>query len=278
MLKMPARAAVKILIVFVIILILAFLSLACIDNNNNVNAKSIADKNARKLMAKHNLHPAGEPKLIKADKKLLDKLLKDKRYDHFFEFESDASKDIGIDQNSVKGKPLDKLVYTLKESSQDFKGPIEAHFIFDSTGEIRGAFLCLQYYMPGVVSLRDRYHFYPEKLKEDKLSFGKIEKIVLAGPWGERAWEKTVTVDKPDEVADIVKLLERCAARKGGHPGPTIDGERYGLWLHYESGPVIRAELFTVNSIDALRVDIIRKRHYSPPQELKSHIISLLQR
>lgn len=133
----------------------ALLASAC--SSNKVDAERTADKNARYLLAKYKLHPAGAPKVIKFNKKWRN----DRLFEHFFKLKVDASKDIGLDPSKYRTQDLDIITFSLEERSQFKKKNPSAHFMFDSDGTIRGAYLFLEGYAPGIVSLKDRSYFLP---------------------------------------------------------------------------------------------------------------------
>lgn len=257
--------------------------------DDRADTKRIADRNARALMARYDLHPAGEPKFHEPYiewlrpfhygdifKTKLD-LARDRSIDdHVFALWSDASLDIGIDTAGAKGKPFSALTYVLTERSQGQNGRISAYFRFDNTGRIRGANLALEDYAPGIVSLRDRYHFQPSNFKPEERSFGGITEISLAGPWGERDWEQMVLVNNSQEVSAIVKLLKESVVKKGDVPGPTLDDEWYAMWLRYDDGSSIRAVLVRGESADTLEYDKSPQWNYVPPAQLRDKIVALL--
>ncbi|MBS3908631.1 MAG: DUF4830 domain-containing protein [Actinobacteria bacterium] len=232
-----------------------------------------ADARARQLLDEYDLHPIGEPGLIAGRENM-----PDSADDYFMKVHNDASKEIGLDMIEHLDRLVAKLTYRLEEYAQESKGEIHAHFFYDGTGEIRGAFLAIEHLMPGVVSLRDRYHFHPVGLEPEALRFTDIETITIAGPWTEReGWRSIASVVDAESIAKICRLIEKAQARKGFKPGPGPGEEQYGIWFNYPSGPTIRVVLYSSGGKEIVRPDIFsRQWHYLAPKELKREIKKII--
>lgn len=237
--------------------------------------QATADEQARRLLAKFDLHPVGEPELV-TDKKSLPNKSTDVIPDYFLEVHNAASKEIGLDMTEYRNDYLAQLTYLLEERSQENKGKILAHFLYDVTGEVRGAFLSIEFLMPGVVSLNDRYHFYPVGIEPEALRFSNIETMTIAGPFTEKGWQSTIIITDAQLIAKICRLIEKSQARKGGRPGAGPGEENYGIWLNYLSGPTVRIELYSSGGEEIVRLDTFPQWHYLPPRELKRELIRSL--
>lgn len=126
------------------------------------------------MLAQYRLHPAAQPTTNKfklpADSGDLQMVLI-----------HSASQKIGLDIQDYRGQEVKLLKYPLQERSQSGEGKTYAYFLADNH-RIIGAYLALDGYTPGIVSLDDRSYFTPDRLKPEKLVFEGVDSIELYGP------------------------------------------------------------------------------------------------
>jgi len=231
------------------------------------DTEKLADAEARAMMEKYNLHPVGAAAIgtMSLDNPKVIGLV------------NDVSREIGLDSSEYEGKELNSLSYVLEERSQNDKGEIRAYFLFDGDSSVAAAYLTVEGYMPGIVSLADRYFFYPGDLKPDKLSFEGIKEIGVSGPWKERDWESLVTLSDPKKIDSFASLFERSVPRKGHLYPPTLDDEYYLVSFRYETGSVVRVRVGSYGTDYKFTIDTFDKWHYEPPKELITEITRLLK-
>jgi predicted small lipoprotein YifL len=283
---MPNRCFSKVIVFSVVIAVI--LVLASCGNKGAVNAvkaektrKSsnkqqiadrIAENRSRTMLQKYDLHPIGKPKITGL---LWD--ISSEEYERGFKLFSESSAKIGLDMSKYKNVEFYTLVFKLEERSQDQRRNALACFKYDSKGIIRGAFLSVPLYTPGVTALNDRFYFMPESLKPEKLVFKNIIRIELFGQFEEEsAWQSKADLAGKKDISNFIVLMEKSKPAKGDGYGPIIGDEEYRIVLHYVDGPVVYATLYNHDSQDILELDPFPYWHYKPTIELKTAIKKIL--
>ncbi|MDD4675437.1 MAG: DUF4830 domain-containing protein [Syntrophaceticus schinkii] len=222
---------------------------------------------ARKMLAQYRLHPAAQPTTNKfklpADSGDLQMVLI-----------HSASQKIGLDIQDYRGQEVKLLKYPLQERSQSGEGKTYAYFLADNH-RIIGAYLALDDYTPGIVSLDDRSYFTPDRLKPEKLVFEGVDSIELYGPWENNDWKNKATITDTKQVNSILSLLSQSTPINKDFP-PHIDYEEYLLVIHYSDGPKVYARLISTTKTTKATLDHFPDWSYDPPQELKAVIKELL--
>jgi hypothetical protein len=162
----------------------------------------------------------------------------------------------------------------LQERSQSGEGKTYAYFLADNH-RIIGAYLALDDYTPGIVSLDDRSYFTPDRLKPEKLVFEGVDSIELYGPWENNDWKNKATITDTKQVNSILSLLSQSTPINKDFP-PHIDYEEYLLVIHYSDGPKVYARLISTTKTTKATLDHFPDWSYDPPQELKAVIKELL--
>lgn len=227
-----------------------------------VGCNSQADEHSRKLLAQYRLHPAGAPEAKKI-----------KLEERYFEIYNSASKDIGLDLQKYKGKEVKALSYVLKERSQfrNQNGEITAHVLYDRNNLV-GAFLSLEGYCSGVVSLKDRSSFAPSnKLKPTYLELKGINRIDIYGPWASGGWKHSASLTNPSEINEVINLVNQSIAGRGEF-SPVMGDEQYRFIFYCTDGPKLYARLITKATKTRLTLDMFPGWSYDPPEELKPFI------
>ncbi|MHB8840830.1 MAG: hypothetical protein ACYC56_03415 [Candidatus Aquicultor sp.] len=222
------------------------------------------------MMKRYNLHPVGEPQIW--DKQVA-QVVFSKQFSELFDT---ASKQVGLDLGKSRGKQLTVFYYTLKEQCQSNERTVTASFLCDKKGSLTGAFLSLAGYMPGVVSLKERYAFYPDGLTRDPLHFTGLNRIEIAGWHGEHGWEASATLSRPEDIKHFVSLLEKSVGHKGTYEGASIGQEEYRIFLYYNDGVQLGIWFAPREQRDEIGIDAFQGWHYYPPEELKIELRKLL--
>jgi hypothetical protein len=187
-----------------------------------------------------------------------------------------ASASIGLDLRGCAGKSVDLLAVPLAQRSQG--GAIHAYFVIDGA-KVVGAYLVLDEYVPGIVSLSDKREFLPAGLTAEHLTFDGVKSIEITGPWNGDGWGNHATYRTADDVTRLTSLLTASTAERGERSGVEGD-EEYMLLMHYADGAVIRVRLVTKrgtrDTFVTFDTDPLWEWHYLPPASLKVEVKSAL--
>lgn len=249
--------------VFLTLGLLSFFLLLIIS----LSVQDQVDQNARKMLAQYRLHPAAQPTTDKlklpADSDALEMVII-----------NSASQKIGLDIQDYRGQEVKLSKYLLKERSQSEEGKTYAYFLSDNR-RIIGAYLALDGYNPGIVSLDDRSFFTPDILKPEKLVFDGVNRIKLYGPWENNDWKNKATITDPEQINSILSLLSKSVPINKDFP-PHIDYEEYLLVIYYSDGPKVYARLISTTNTTKVTLDHFPDWSYNPPEELKPVIKEML--
>jgi hypothetical protein len=214
---------------------------------------------AENLLSKYNLHIKGvaEEHTFKLE--------------GYFELLNEASQKIGFDLSGYKGKEVKALVYTLKETSQNNDGLVKAYVLLDRA--IIGAYLILDGYVPGVVSLNDRSSFMPKYLTANNLEFKGVKKVEIKGPWEQSQWIHEVTLSNSNELDSFLNLVSKSipVQQNKGYSLPT-SVEKYIIILYFEDGQVVRGRLYLGREFTKLTLDPFPNWSYDTSNELRTFV------
>lgn len=187
----------------------------------------------------------------------------------------EGSKGIGLDPTPWAGRKVKVHAVPLKQKTLD--GGVTAYFLVGD-GSIVGAYLGLEGYTPGVVSMDDKSYFAPPKFTPSNLDFTGVERVRVVGPWNGSDWERESTV-ATQAASDLLGMVANSRRSKGERSGQEGD-EEYMLVITYASGAEVRARLTTKRdgTPTFLTFDAgpFSGWYYTPPSELKPLVKSLL--
>jgi len=187
----------------------------------------------------------------------------------------EGSKGIGLDPTPWAGRKVKVHSIPLKQKTLD--GGATAYFLVGDNS-IVGAYVNLDGYSPGVVSMDEKSFFAPPKLAPTKLDFTEVEKVKVIGPWNGKDWERESTLTaKP--ARDLLDLVADSRGSKGERYGVEGD-EEYMLVITYSSGSEVRARLTTKRdgtpTFLTFDAGAFEDWFYTPPAALKPLVKSLL--
>jgi hypothetical protein len=248
-----------IFLVGVLMLVLIF-SGCTKDNGSGLKVESdltTINGQAENLLKKYDLHPKGEAK---------EQTLK---LEGNFELLNEVSKEIGFDLSGYKSKEIKSLVYTLEETSQDNSGPVKAYVLLDRV--ILGAYLILDGYVPGVVSLNDRSYFMPKSLTPNVLEFQGVKKVEIAGPWEQNQWKHQLILMNKNDVDSFLNLVSKSipVQQKLTRPASVA---KYIIVVYFENGPVVRGQLHLGAGFTKLTWDPFSNWSYDATIELRTFV------
>jgi hypothetical protein len=220
------------------------------------------------LMAEHNLHPSdSQPASLQF-------VLEANSIP--FQSMATASSVVGLDLTKHAGEKVELLTYLLNEKSQANMGEIKACFVV-SEGHVVGAWLALEGYVGGVLSLNERSQFLPSGLASDSLVFQGVKSVNVLGPWTVINWKSEVELSDPESIKRLLTSLE--ASKKQNGVRFSVQGdEEYAMRINYETGEVVLVSLTTKSgSADTfLTFSPFADCYFIPSDELKPYVKDLL--
>lgn len=189
----------------------------------------------------------------------------------------EGSKGIGLDPTSWAGRMVTVHAVPLKQKTLD--GGATAYFLVGD-GSIVGAYVVLEGYVPGVISMNERNFFAPPNFTPTNLDFTGVESVKVIGPWNGQDWERESIVTA-QAASDLLDMVADSNGSKGDRYGMEGD-EEYMFIITYTSGSEVRARLTTKRdgTPTFLTFDAgpFAEWYYTPPSELKPLVKSLLGR
>lgn len=188
-----------------------------------------------------------------------------------FELLNEASQKIGFDLSRYKAKEVEALVYIVKQTSQDNGGQVKAYVLLDRA--IIGAYVILDGYVPGVVSLKDRSYFMPKSLTSNALDFKGVKKVEIAGPWEQNQWKHhLMLLDKNDVDSFLDMASKSIPVQLNKEFTPPTSVAKYIITLYFEDGPVVRGRLYLGKGFTKLTFDPFPNWSYDTSNELRMFV------
>lgn len=188
-----------------------------------------------------------------------------------FELLNEASQEIGFDLSGYKGKEVKALVYDLKETSQDNGGPVKACVLLDRA--IIGAYVILDGYVPGVVSLNDRSSFMPKGLTANDLEFNGVKKVEIKGPWEQSQWIHQLTLSNSNDLDSFLNLVSKSIpVQQNKRYIPPASVAEYIIILYFEDGQVVRGRLYLGGDFTKLTLNPFSNWSYDTSNELRTFV------
>ena len=171
---------------------------------------------------------------------------------------------------------MQTLEFPLKERTQAGNGGVRAVFVVDN-GRVVGAFMVLDGYTPGVVSLTYRRDFAPPGLSPEHLVFEDVKSVEIMGPWHNGSWGKRAVLRDPLQVRRFLAMLTASTARKGARWG-TMGDEDFMISINYRGGIVVLVDMVTkrTSGMTTFFCHAFPNWHYLPPTRLKAYVKSVL--
>lgn len=156
-----------------------------------------------------------------------------------FIFLQEASRRVGLDPALYIGKRLVRLNYVLQDSTQA-NTSITANILFCDTN-MAGAYLVLDGYAPGIVSINDRSQFKPKNFIFPILNPDLLDTVSILGPWDRSdkgcGWinrVKYLSIEEASYLAGIFSAGKKVQKRLKYRARDPV--EEYGVLLNFKTG------------------------------------------
>lgn len=175
----------------------------------------------------------------------------------------EASKELGFPLEAYLNQMVRADIYKLSVKSQFRQSGDVYAIILRNSDQIIGAYISLNGYVPGVVSLINRSQLHPETLKPHEPEFRGVTRVEMLGPWRREAEDHWTNRREYIGAAatDVLNAINRPRTFRGEMP-VLKGGNEYLLVLQYEDGPVVRIRYY--KDLDRYTIDGYEGLLYQP--------------